>query len=301
MPGQSLSVPYGNNSYHIKEEPVKILNLINSIVQDSSQQPADSGTASTAVNAQAIERAEKLLAAWKADAPQQSDRTASEPDLDPANPLRQYFDSISEGPGIWKWLHYFEPYHRHLSKFVGRPVTIVEVGVFSGGSMPMWREYFGDECHVHGIDIQPECRVYENGYTTIHIGDQADRQFWRQFRQTVPQVDVLIDDGGHTPEQQMVTLEEMLPHLSPGGVFICEDVHERGNEFTSFVSGLIDSLNDQNQSGDQQKLVSVSSPFQSSIHSISWYPYMVVIEKLATPRPELTAPKHGTQWQPFLK
>ena len=110
-----------------------------------------------------------------------------------------------------KWLHYFDLYHRHLQKFIDRPVTVVEVGVYSGGSMPMWRHYFGEHCRVHGVDIQEECKMYEDAHTTIHIGDQADRAFWKRFRESVPAVDVLIDDGGHQPEQQMVTLEEMLP------------------------------------------------------------------------------------------
>src|SRR5262252_4022229 len=39
-------------------------------------------------------------------------------------PLRAYFDEVKEGPGVWKWLHYFELYDRHLRKFVGRPVTV---------------------------------------------------------------------------------------------------------------------------------------------------------------------------------
>lgn len=88
-----------------------------------------------------------------------------------SNPLRVYFDSIKEGPGVWKWVHYFEPYHRHLSKFVGHPVTVVEIGVYSGGSMPMWRNYFGTGCHIHGVDIQPECKLYEDAHTSIHIGE----------------------------------------------------------------------------------------------------------------------------------
>src|SRR4051794_18336311 len=46
----------------------------------------------------------------------------------PPSPLREYFDAIDEGAGVWKWLHYFDIYHRHLQKFVGRKVTIVEVG-----------------------------------------------------------------------------------------------------------------------------------------------------------------------------
>jgi len=247
-------------------------------------------------------RAKKLVEIWEPALSNQDSKNKQTEDEEAVlnNPLRQYFESVKEGPGIWKWQHYFNIYHQYLQKFVGQEVSIVEVGVYSGGSMPMWREYFGDDCQVHGIDIQPDCKVYENDHTTIHIGDQADRQFWRRFRQSVPQVDILIDDGGHTPEQQMVTLEEMLPHLRPGGIFICEDIHGLGNEFTSFVSSLNDSLHAQNRTADKQNVVCNTTAFQATIRSISQFPYLVVIEKFHTPSPHLAAPKHGTQWQPFL-
>src|SRR6266851_4236840 len=51
-----------------------------------------------------------------------------------ANPLMSYFEANIKGRGIWKWQHYFDIYHHHFSKFVGREVHIVEIGVFSGGS-----------------------------------------------------------------------------------------------------------------------------------------------------------------------
>lgn len=218
---------------------------------------------------------------------------------EPANPLRHYFDSVSEGPGIWKWLHYFEIYHRHLSRFVGQSPSLVEVGVYSGGSLGMWRHYLGEGTHIHGVDIQPDCRVYEDANTSIHIGDQGDRAFWRDFRDRVPPVDVLIDDGGHQPEQQIVTLEEMWPHLRPGGVFICEDVHGINNDFTAYVGALADQLNAFKPSFDQRVLSSPATPLQADVHSIHFYPYVVVIEKRATPLTLLSAPKHGTMWQPF--
>ena len=218
---------------------------------------------------------------------------------EPSDPLRSYFDSVSEGPGIWKWLHYFEIYHRHLARFVGRSPALVEVGVYSGGSLGMWRHYFGDGAHIHGVDIQPDCRAYEGPGTSIHIGDQGDREFWRAFRERVPPVDVLIDDGGHQPEQQIVTLEEMLPHLKPGGVFICEDVHGINNEFTAYVSALADRLNAFAPAFDQRVLSSSATALQSDVHSIHFYPYVIVIEKRSVPLASLSAPKHGTMWQPF--
>ena len=43
-----------------------------------------------------------------------------------------------------------------------------------------------------------------------------------------------------------------------------------------------------------------STGFQSVISSIHWYPFVSVIEKRELPLAEFVAPKHGTQWEPFL-
>ena len=220
---------------------------------------------------------------------------ASQGENDASNPLRAYFDAVTEGPGVWKWRHYFDVYHRHLHKFVGREVTVVEVGVFGGGSLRMWRHYFCEDCSVHGVDIQEACKAYKDSHTTIHIGDQEDRVFWQQFRESTPSVDVLIDDGGHLPEQQMVTLEEMLPHLRPGGVYICEDVHRAGNGFAAFVHSLADGLNAFDP-GAQHQLTSTPTPFQAAVYSIHLYPFVVVIEKRGTVLSNFSAPKHGSRW-----
>lgn len=216
-----------------------------------------------------------------------------------SNPLWTYFCDHQEGPGIWKWTHYFDIYHRHLAKFRGKSFNMVEVGIYSGGSLGMWRDYFGNDVSIHGIDIEEACRCYEEDQISVHIGDQEDRTFWADFRKKVDRVDVLIDDGGHTPEQQMVTLEEMLPAMPAGSVYVCEDIHGVSNRFTSFASGLVTLLNAQNtERGPVPK--AVATPIQQSICSIHFYPYVVVIEKYPTAPSHLTAPKQGTQWQPFL-
>jgi hypothetical protein len=213
------------------------------------------------------------------------------------NPLEQYFDSVSEGHGIYKWRHYFELYHRHLCRFVGREIHLIEVGIFSGGSLPMWRSYLGDQSRIIGIDIEPACRQYKSDGIDILIGDQGDRQFWADVRKSYPSLDVLIDDGGHTPEQQMTTLEEMLPHLQPGGVFICEDVHGNPNGFSYFVAALCAEMHAAKFDGRSSSKVSA---FQSSIASIHIYPFMVIIEKTADASDRFVSERHGTLWQPFL-
>jgi hypothetical protein len=218
------------------------------------------------------------------------------------NPLKSYFDAHTEGRGVWKWNHYFEIYNRHFSKFVGREVHVLEIGVYSGGSLEMWREYFGSKCHVHGVDIEEACKGYENDWTTISVGDQADRGFWKLFKEKNPCIDVLIDDGGHEAEQQIVTLEEMLPHLRPGGVYLCEDVHGEQHRFHSYIQGMATGLNSNipNMNHPETRMACIPTQFQSAIHSIHLYPYVTVIEKNDRPLLELAAPKHGTEWQPFL-
>jgi hypothetical protein len=101
---------------------------------------------------------------------------------DSPNPLRAFFDSRKTGRGIWKWLHYFDIYHNHFGKFVGGRVNVLEIGVYSGGSLEMWKHYFGPECHIYGVDIEESCKCYENDYTEIFVGDQEDRDFWKTFR-----------------------------------------------------------------------------------------------------------------------
>jgi Methyltransferase domain len=218
---------------------------------------------------------------------------------DYGNPLQAHIDGVKEGPGVWKWLHYFELYHRHLHKFVRREASVVEIGVYSGGSLQMWRRYFGERCRIHGVAIQEDCKTYEDSSTTIHIGNHADRRFWKQFRASLPAVDVLIDDGGHKPEQQMVTLEEMLPHLRPGGVYICEDIHGAGNPFTAFAHALAAELNAFAHLRQHHELASTATPFQAAVDLVHMYPFVVVIEKRSAMLRTFSAQKHGIKWQPL--
>ncbi len=231
-----------------------------------------------------------------ADGPEAAASDAGAP-----NPLRAYFDSHTEGPGILKWMHYFDVYHRHLSKFVGREVHVLEIGIFSGGSLGMWRDYFGPGCRVYGVDIQEECRAYESEDVRVFIGDQADRGFWRTVRDAVPRIDVVVDDGGHLPEQQIVTLEEILPHMRPGGVYICEDVHWLYHDFAYYTHGFAHKLNEFHPTKlSEDRLVVTPTPVQRSVGSIHQYPFITVIERTDGPVEQFVSQRHGTEWQPFL-
>lgn len=220
--------------------------------------------------------------------------------------LERYFNGVQFGPGIWKWKHYFEIYDHHFSRFRNKSLNLLEIGIYSGGSLGMWKSYFGAGCTVYGVDIEESCRVYEAQGIRVFIGDQADRNFWRQFKQDVPKIDIVIDDGGHSPIQQLTSFEELFPHLRPGGIYLCEDIHGKTQRFSAYVNGLSSQLHAcTDMKGDvannERRLSVKASPFQCAVHSIHIYPFIAIIEKRTEPVTEFIAPKHGSQWEPFLR
>lgn len=224
------------------------------------------------------------------------------PGSEAVNPLEAYFDAHREGPGIWKWRHYFEIYHRHFAKFVGREVNVLEIGVYSGGSLGLWQHYFGPKCRIWGVDILEQCKAFETDAARVMLGDQGDRAFWQRFRQDVPVIDIVIDDGSHFPEHQMVTMEEMLPHVRSGGVYLCEDVYGNRHSFHDFVNGLSNQLNEFGKPlpgvADFHNGMAPNA-VQRDVHSVHHYPFVTVIEKAPAPVWGFTAPRHGSQWLKF--
>ena len=212
------------------------------------------------------------------------------------NPLREYFENHTTGPGIWRWDHYWDVFHRHFAKFRGQPVNICEVGVYSGGGLGLWRDYFGPQCHVYGVDIQPACRKFANDWCDILIGDQEDRAFWKEFKAAVPRLDILIDDGGHTPDQQFVTLDEMLPHLSPGGVYVCEDIYDVTNPFAEYIGKLGCDLQPNVDIHATDMLAMGLTDFQRMVNSVHVYPHVAVIEKWLEAPVRFEGPGNGSEW-----
>ena len=58
---------------------------------------------------------------------------------------------------------------------------------------------------IIGIDLNPNAKKWEKEGFEIFIGNQADPDFWKRFKSQVPSIDILLDDGGHTYIQQIVT------------------------------------------------------------------------------------------------
>lgn len=201
------------------------------------------------------------------------------------NDLEHYFNT-NEKRLIHKWMHYFEVYDRYFNAYRGKKVVLLEIGVSQGGSLQMWKEYFGDHAKIYGIDVDPRCKSLEEENIQIFIGSQSNPDFLKEVKAQIPPIDILIDDGGHTMKQQIISFEELYSHVKEDGIYLCEDVmtsywltygggHRRNGTFIEYCKTLIDQLHAYNS---QQASLAVND-FTTSTNSIHFYDGIVVIEK----------------------
>ena len=123
-----------------------------------------------------------------------------------------------------KYKNYFPVYEKLFSKFRGKKITFVEIGVLSGGSLFMWKNYFGKDARIIGVELNPDAKRFEKDGFEIHIGNQSDENFWKDFFNKVGEVDIILDDGGHTNFQQVVTCCSCIPFIKDKGLMVVEDV-----------------------------------------------------------------------------
>lgn len=191
-----------------------------------------------------------------------------------------WYENHYEGRGIWKWANALDAYQAHFGPQAGQPLSVAEVGVQSGGSILMWQAVLGDQIKFYGLDINPGCKKFADAKTSITIGDQADPQMWWNFyAKTTSTLDILVDDGGHTPEQMLVTLTETFPHLNAGGHIAIEDIHGR-QYVQTFFHPAGQAISEWNTKGQ--------------ISSVHVYPFLLIVQKAGGSHPGLKLPVSKT-------
>lgn len=83
----------------------------------------------------------------------------------------------NKGAVVHKWHHYIPLYDRYMSSFRRQSPKVLEIGVGNGGSLQMWRRYFGDDATIYGIDIDPGCEKVNGLAGQVRIGAQTDHGF----------------------------------------------------------------------------------------------------------------------------
>ena len=156
----------------------------------------------------------------------------------------------------------------------------------------MWEYYFtknnpNAKVNIYAIDIDERAKEIEGGRIKIFIGSQSDRNFLREVKAEIPKIDILIDDGGHEMEQQIVTFEEFYDHIKDSGIYWCEDVctsywalynggYRKTTSYIEYTKNLIDYLNAYNATEADELEV---SDFTNTTYGIHYYENIVVVEK----------------------
>jgi hypothetical protein len=188
---------------------------------------------------------------------------------------------------LFKMDHYLDIYDRLLAGWQGRSVSFLEIGVYRGGSLRMWRDFFDPEARLTFLDIDPACKALELPGTEIRIGDQADPVFLAQVARDRGPFDMIVDDGGHKMHQQIGSFRALWPHLADRGLYIVEDTHtsywpgfggghRAQGSFIEFAKDLIDKMHSWYTEDDAGFPL---HPLAAEIGSIQFYDSLVVIEK----------------------
>jgi hypothetical protein len=184
-----------------------------------------------------------------------------------------------------KWHHYIPLYDRYFSNFRSRPVRFLEIGVSKGGSLQIWRKYFGKDAIIFGIDIDPECEKYNGLAGQVRIGSQTDVKFLTAVIAEMGGIDIVLDDGSHRMADIVSSLRMLFPKLNNSGIYLIEDLHtaywnasgggfRSKNNFFNKIRDLIDDMHHWYHGVDlKEKLISDSC---SAIHI---HDSIVVLEK----------------------
>lgn len=140
---------------------------------------------------------------------------------------------------------YFDVYEELLSPYKDKKGSILEIGVYRGGSLLLWSDYFknfeicgldvidylGDKVR-NSLDFDRVNFFLIDAYNTdciTFLNEKYENGF-----------DVIIDDGPHTLETQLTIIELYLDILKPDGVLIIEDV-QRIEDVSELISKIPNS------------------------------------------------------------
>ena len=223
--------------------------------------------------------------------------------------LKEAFDNRHRGAMI-KHDHFFDIYDSHLSYRQDDEMKILEIGVFNGGSLYMWKNYFQNSSII-GLDIDPFTKRWEESDKNIkiYIGDQCDTNFLKKVCEEEGPFDLIIDDGGHENNQIITSFEFLFEHLKIGGTYVIEDTfasywpeyscdRNRGTD-GEYLNPILKSFDEQNTSMEFLKKITDClnvwayrskeaghlrktgklNQYEKYLHSVHFYDSIVFINK----------------------
>ena len=154
-----------------------------------------------------------------------------------------------------------------------------------GGLLQLWKQYFGPYATIVGLDIRPECRVFEEDGVSIQIEDQSDENFLASVLERFGAPKIVINDGSDKMTDISKSFRFLYPRIASDGTYLVEDLHtvyweeygsglRKPESFIEVGKGLIDELNAEDSRGSVHE-----TEFSKNTLSIHFYDSVVVFEK----------------------
>lgn len=177
---------------------------------------------------------------------------------------------------VYKWEHYFPAYEENFSSYRNKDFVFLEIGVAAGGSLQMWRKYFGPLVTIVGIDNNPEFK-YDSPGINIRIGDQSDVEFLKSIVDEFGIPQIVLDDGSHNVNHINTSFDYLYPLMGPNSVYMVEDLHtsywedygggiHNQNTFINRTKNFIDLLNADHSKGQIEPTTFTKETFSLHIY-----------------------------------
>lgn len=137
-------------------------------------------------------------------------------------------------------------YTEEYSKYIPSKghYNLLEIGVWHGDSVKMWREYNPD-MNIRAVDIDESCLKWLDSsfHPCIYIGDATNPVFMKEIIDAHENPDFIVDDGSHRCDDIIKAFDILYPHLKCGGYYFIEDLHasyaerDRVLEYTAPYNG----------------------------------------------------------------
>ena len=182
--------------------------------------------------------------------------------------------------------NYFDVYDSHFLSLKNKKLNILEIGVFDGDSLRIWRDYFPN-ANICGFDINKKKFTIKD--VDIQVGNQVDTVFLSKLVKKYKYFDIIIDDGSHISYHIIKTFTFLFDYLSENGIYVIEDLHtsyfpryggsrinlKKKNTSMNFIKQLLDSINYENFNRPFYK----KNKFDGKINSINLYQNICFIKK----------------------
>ncbi len=218
----------------------------------------------------------------------------------------KYLDNLALTAGTDKssaFHNYTKIYSKYFDSLRNEKIKFLEIGIYFGDSVKLWESYFPN-ADLYFVDINPSLIKYHSTRSQYHYVNQADAKAMHKLANALSgNFDVIIDDGGHKMDQQIISFQALFPYVKSGGLYIIEDLHtsywkEYGGHgkigkpasgsgtCTEFLKERIDDLNytaGVTQCADSNKispdLKKSLNCYQDNIEAIHFYKSLCIIIK----------------------